>query len=183
LPRDVERCDGVDQPTRTEAAPPGDDVAELIEGLCERGWAVATAESMTGGAIAGLLGAAPGAGQCVAGGITSNATEAKCELLGVAAERVVSGDAARVMAEKVRVLFGAEVGIAVTGVAGPDPQDGVPVGTLFISCATPATSHTYRVVAPGDPDAVRRQAVDAALAVARWCVLSEPTRVATSRSA
>ena len=143
---------------------PEPQVRALMDDLCERGWSIATAESLTGGAVAARLCEVPGAGRCVAGGITAYATPVKRDLLGVEADVVVSERAAREMALAVRALFEVDVGLSVTGVAGPERQDGVEVGTVFVCAATPETIETVEVSADGRPDDVRTAAVAATLA-------------------
>lgn len=105
--------------------------------LRERGWTLAVAESVTGGLVAGRLTAVPGASEAFLGGVVSYASEVKFGLLGVARGPVVTAGAAEQMADGVRRLMGADVGLALTGVAGPAEQDGQPVGTLFVGCAMP----------------------------------------------
>ncbi|QKW34886.1 CinA family nicotinamide mononucleotide deamidase-related protein [Actinomadura sp. NAK00032] len=119
--------------------------------LAERGATVAAAESLTGGLIGAELTAMPGSSATFAGGMVTYATEAKHRLLGVPAELLaahgaVHPDVAAAMAAGVRDALGAAYGIAVTGVAGPEPQDGRPVGTVFVGVAGPGESRT--VVSP-----------------------------------
>src|SRR3954451_12116158 len=100
--------------------------------LCEaRGWSLGVAESLTGGFIGARIANVPGASRTFKGSLASYATEVKRELLGVTAESVVGEDAAREMAEGAQRLLGADVTVAVTGVAGPDEMDGQPVGTVW----------------------------------------------------
>ncbi len=107
------------------------------------GLSLATAESLTGGLLGSLLTSVPGVSACYRGGVIAYATEAKAHVLGVPADLLaahgpVSVECARAMAEGTRRLFGADFGLATTGVAGPDTQDGHPVGTLFLGLAGPA---------------------------------------------
>ncbi|WP_230421395.1 CinA family nicotinamide mononucleotide deamidase-related protein [Actinomadura soli] len=122
--------------------------------LAERAATVATAESLTGGLIGAELTAMPGSSATFAGGMVTYATEAKHRLLGVPAdllaeEGAVHPDVAAAMAAGVRDALNATYGLAVTGVAGPDPQDGRPVGTIYIGVAGPERSLT--VVGPKLP--------------------------------
>jgi nicotinamide-nucleotide amidase len=115
------------------------DVLRLLE---ERDWTLAVAESLTGGLVAAELTGVPGASRSFRGSVTAYATAIKHELLGVdaalLAERgAVDADVARAMAEGARDRLGADWGAATTGVAGPDPQDGRPVGTVFVAVAGP----------------------------------------------
>src|SRR5262249_23133406 len=106
--------------------------------LCEaRGWTLAVAESLTGGFIGGRIANVAGASRTVRGAIASYATGVKRDRLGVDAEHVVSDEAARQMAEGACRVLGADVGISVTGVAGPDEMEGRPVGTLWYGLALP----------------------------------------------
>ncbi|HEY8480138.1 MAG TPA: CinA family nicotinamide mononucleotide deamidase-related protein, partial [Spirillospora sp.] len=122
--------------------------------LGERAETVATAESLTGGLIGAELTQAPGASATYAGGVVTYATEVKQRALGVPAELLaehgaVHPDVAAAMATGVRDALGATYGLAVTGVAGPDPQDGRPVGTVYIAVSGPGDSLT--VVSPKLP--------------------------------
>ena len=119
------------------------DVRVLLERLASRGATLATAESLTGGRLASLVTAVPGASRVYVGGVVSYATGVKEDLLGVPrglVERhgVVSPECARAMAEGARHLLGATYAISTTGVAGPDSQEGHPVGTVFVGVAGPS---------------------------------------------
>jgi competence/damage-inducible protein CinA-like protein len=106
--------------------------------LCEaRGWSVGVAESLTGGFIGARLANVPGASRTFRGSIASYATEVKRDVLGVTAEKVVTEEAAKQMAEGARRVLGADVGISATGVAGPDEMEGQPVGTVWYAVAIP----------------------------------------------
>ncbi|MFI9626186.1 CinA family protein [Streptomyces sp. NPDC052042] len=110
--------------------------------LAERGETLAVAESLTGGLVAAVLTSVPGASRSFRGSVTAYATPLKRELLGVdgalLAERgAVDAAVARQMATGVRRALGADWGVATTGVAGPDPQDGMPVGTVFVAVSGP----------------------------------------------
>jgi nicotinamide-nucleotide amidase len=103
------------------------------------GRTVASAESVTGGLIGATLTAVPGASRVYRGGVTSYATDVKASLLGVSAALLADGGAvqaevALAMAQGVAMRLGTEFGIAATGVAGPDWQDGKPPGTVFVAC-------------------------------------------------
>ncbi|MGB8947363.1 MAG: CinA family protein, partial [Streptomyces sp.] len=112
--------------------------------LQARGETLAVAESLTGGLVAAELTAVPGASRVFRGSVTAYATELKHDVLGVdgtlLAERgAVDADVALQMAAGVRKVMGADWGIATTGVAGPDPQDGQAVGTVFVAVDGPAS--------------------------------------------
>ncbi|MEU9829983.1 nicotinamide-nucleotide amidohydrolase family protein [Streptosporangium sp. NPDC048047] len=112
--------------------------AEVLSLLVRRGETAAVAESLTAGLIGAALTAPAGASAAFAGGVISYATELKHRLLGVPAdllarEGAVHPAVAAAMADGVRRLTGASYGLAATGVAGPDPQDGKPVGTVHLA--------------------------------------------------
>ena len=98
---------------------------------------LAVAESFTGGIIASRMVAVPGASAFFRGGVVAYDSEVKYSLLGLERGPVVSAVAAAAMAEGARRLIGADVGLATTGVAGPDPQDGLEPGTCFAGFALP----------------------------------------------
>jgi nicotinamide-nucleotide amidase len=116
--------------------------ATLHAELLRRGLTLATAESLTGGALGDLVSASPGASETYLGGVVSYATSVKVTVLGVRQETVdtsgvVSAACAREMASGVRELVGADWAVSTTGVAGPTEQEGRPVGTVFIGIAGP----------------------------------------------
>ncbi|MER7920983.1 MULTISPECIES: CinA family protein [Streptomyces] len=118
---------------------------ELVRLLTVRGETLAVAESLTGGLVAAEITAVPGASKVFRGSVTAYATELKHRLLGVDAallERcgAVDPQVAAQMAAGVRKALDADWGIATTGVAGPDPQDGQPVGTVFVAADGPLTA-------------------------------------------
>ncbi|MFF4210088.1 CinA family protein [Streptomyces sp. NPDC001796] len=116
--------------------------AELLRLLMVRGETLAVAESLTGGLVAAELTAVPGASAVFRGSVTAYATDLKRDLLGVDGTLLntrgaVDPQVAGQMAVGVRKALGADWGLATTGVAGPDPQDGQPVGTVFVAVAGP----------------------------------------------
>lgn len=140
----------------------------VLEALAGRGETVATAESLTGGLLAARLTEVPGASRSFVGGVVSYATRVKVALLDVpedVVERhgVVSQECAVAMARGVRSRFEATWGLATTGVAGPDEQDGHPVGTVWIAVAgaSGVTSRLLRL--SGDRLAIRQATCDAVL--------------------
>lgn len=145
-------------------ASPGGAAAEALRLLADGGWTLAVAESLTGGLVAAEITAVPGASRSFRGSVTAYATGLKHELLGVdidllAARGAVDPQVAREMAEGVRVRLGADFGVATTGVAGPEPQDGRPVGTVFVAVAGPAGTRTAELVLTGDRTAIRTASV------------------------
>jgi nicotinamide-nucleotide amidase len=116
--------------------------AAAVHELVERRQTMATAESLTGGLVAATIVEIPGVSSVYRGGMVVYATELKHTLAGVPedllAERgPVDPDVARELALGVRARCGADWGLATTGVAGPEPQDGVPVGTVYVAVAGP----------------------------------------------
>ena len=131
--------------------------------LRARGLTLALAESVTGGLVAGRLTAVPGASDVLRGAVVSYASDVKFDLLGVPEGPVVSEAAAAAMAIGVRAVLGADVGLALTGVAGPTEQDGMPVGTLCagIDDGRSVTTRTFRL--PGQREQMRQMSVITAL--------------------
>lgn len=155
------------------------DAAELLAALRRRGWSVACAESLTGGLVCAELTAVPGASATVRGGVVAYATDCKVSVLGIdpaltARVGAVDPDVADQMAEGVRRLFDAEVGIATTGVAGPDPQDGQPVGTVHVSVATPAGIVRRRLALGGTREEIRAETVRSAVVLAADAAARNP---------
>jgi nicotinamide-nucleotide amidase len=139
---------GVDEETMEHA------VAKL---LVRRGLTLAVAESLTGGLVSSRLVNVAGASGWFRGGIVSYATDVKHDLLGVPEGPVVTSEAAAAMAAGVRRRLHADVGLAVTGVAGPDEQEGQPPGTVFMAAALDDDEPiVVRVGLPGDRDRVRQ---------------------------
>ncbi len=139
-----------------------------LAALAARGWTIGVAESLTGGLVIAALVAVPGASAQVRGGVVAYATDLKHAVLGVdaallAAKGPVDPEVARQMADGIRRVTRADVGVSTTGIAGPDSPDGQPVGTVHIGVSTPAGTAARSLVLPGDRDAVRRASVRAAL--------------------
>lgn len=124
---------------------------------------VAVAESCTGGLLAAEIVATPGSGDWFVGGVVAYHATVKYQLLGVPEGPVISAEAAVAMARGVKALLETAVGIAITGVAGPDTEEDQPVGTVFIGVSTPDGSHAVPLVIEGAPERVRSVAVDRAL--------------------
>ena len=155
--------------------------------LAERGLTIATMESCTGGLLASTLTDTPGASRYVRGGIVSYATEVKIRF-GVSAETiarfgVISGETALEMAEAARRALSADIGVGITGVAGPDSQEGKPVGTVHIAVAGPgdAPPTTTSYTLGQGREAIKRRAVTTALLLVRRAVLAADVR-ATGRA-
>ncbi|MFC8510271.1 CinA family protein [Streptomyces sp. NPDC057411] len=149
------------------------EAARVLELLAERGHTVAAAESLTGGLVAAALTGAPGSSKSFRGSVTAYATDLKARLLGVdgtlLAERgAVDPEVALQMAAGVRVRLGADWGIATTGVAGPETQDGQPVGTVYVAVAGPSgercgAGKVASLRLNGDRAEIRRESVRSVL--------------------
>ena len=143
---------------------------ELVTALSSLGQTVASAESLTGGLVISQLIDPPGASAVVRGGVVAYATDAKASVLGVDAELLaelgaVDADVAQQMAEGVRRVLHADWGVSTTGVAGPDPQDGMPVGRVYVAVAGPDGTQVQQHDLSGDRREIRDGAVGAALAL------------------
>ncbi len=142
--------------------------AELVALLTARGLSVATAESLTGGAVCAELVSVPGASAVVRGGVVAYAPDVKRDALGVPGELIadvgtVDAAVARAMAAGVRERLAADVGLATTGNAGPDPSEGKPVGRVHVAVATAAGTRDWVLDLAGDRAAIRRTTVDIVL--------------------
>jgi nicotinamide-nucleotide amidase len=124
---------------------------------------LAVAESITGGLIASRLVNIAGASTWFRGGVVSYASEVKFDLLGVARGPVVSAVAAEEMASGVRALLKSDVGLSVTGVAGPQEQDGQPAGTVFVGVAVGDVVEHVALRLPGDRPRIRSYSAISAL--------------------
>lgn len=162
------------------AEPAARDVAAaLLAALAERGWTVATAESLTGGQVAATLVDVPGASRSLRGGVVAYATDVKGSVVGVdpdllAAHGAVHPEVARQLAERVRSVVGADVGLGTTGVAGPDPQDGFSPGTVHVAVATPERTVVRTLALTGDRAAIRAATCAAVLREALAAVRPGP---------
>ncbi len=140
----------------------------VIQRCRDRGWTLGVAESVTGGLVGARLADPAGASEVYRGSIVSYATEVKRSVLGVSAEHVVSRESAEQMAEGARHVLGADVGIAVTGVAGPAEQDGQAVGTVYFGLAVPgAPPEAMEAHLPGDRFRIRQFATISLLNLVR----------------
>lgn len=145
-----------------------DTMESVVLDLCRRrGLTLALAESVTGGLVGGRLTEIPGSSDVFRGGVISYATEVKQQLLGVSDGPVVSETAAREMAAGVRDRLGADIGLSLTGVAGPAEQDGQPVGTLFVGLVGPGFDEVRQVQMPGLRELMRQFSVITALGLLR----------------
>jgi len=142
--------------------------ADLVARLTAARQTVAVAESLTGGLVCAALTEAAGASVVVRGGVVAYASDLKAQVLGVdevllAQAGAVDAGVAEQMAAGVRSLTGATYGLATTGVAGPDPADGKPVGTVYVALAGPGSSRVTALALSGDRAGIRAQTVHAVL--------------------
>ena len=152
-----------------------DETMEHVIGrlLGTREWTLAVAESMTGGLVASRIVDTPEASTWFKGGIVTYASEVKFKVLGVREGPVVCEECAIQMAEGVRDLLGTDVGLSVTGVAGPSRQEGQPVGTAWLGLAMPnGASEAVEVRLPGDRLRIRQLAAISLLDMLRRKLLS-----------
>jgi nicotinamide-nucleotide amidase len=143
---------------------------DAVAALRAAGATTATAESLTGGLVCATLVSVPGASAVVRGGVVAYAPELKTTVLGVPAELIaergtVDADVAAAMAAGTRDRLGATYGLSTTGVAGPDPSEGKPAGTVHIAVAGPRGVATRLLDLSGDRDEIRRGTVDAVLSL------------------
>jgi nicotinamide-nucleotide amidase len=148
--------------------------------LRARGQTVAVAESVTGGLLCARLTDTPGASATFRGGLVVYATELKAALAGVPAplldaEGPVSAEVAAALAGGVRDRLAADYGLAVTGVAGPEAQAGVPVGTVFVGLATPDGGQVRQLGLAGEREDIRAATVDAAITLLRDWLVRHPS--------
>lgn len=144
-------------------------VQALAQALRARGWRLATAESCTGGLIAAACTAVAGSSDWLEGGLVTYSNEAKTRWLGVPAALIaqhgaVSEAVALAMTQGALKASGAQLAVAVTGIAGPGGAvPGKPVGTVWLAWGTATALHAERLQLPGDRAAVRAATVHAAL--------------------
>ncbi|MFF0544485.1 CinA family protein [Nocardia thailandica] len=165
-------------PLTTEAP-----VAELVAALTAAGQTVATAESLTAGLLAATVAGVPGASAVLRGGLIVYATDLKASLAGVSAEVLrtegpVAATTAEQLAVGARVRCEADWGIGLTGVAGPDSQDGHPVGTVYLGLAGGDHTEVVRLKLPGDRWTIRIGAVHSAVRELLRCVPAVPATLA-----
>jgi PncC family amidohydrolase len=159
----------------------GPTLDELVaDGFADRGLTVATAESCTGGLLAARLTERPGSSAWVLGGVAAYANSAKEQLLDVPADELVehgavSPEVAVALAEGARARFGADVGVGITGIAGPGggtPEK--PVGTVHLCVAGPDGRELRALRLPGSRSAVRQRSVTMAMHLLRVLLLGGP---------
>jgi nicotinamide-nucleotide amidase len=149
---------------------------EVLALLRRAGTTVAVAESLTGGLVAAELTSLPGASRAFRGSVTAYATDVKRDVLDVDGALLTERGAvdplvARQMAEGVRRVLMADWGLATTGVAGPEPQDGKPVGTVHVAVAGPDGTSGRGLRLNGSRTEIRTTTVDAALDLLRQALV------------
>jgi nicotinamide-nucleotide amidase len=154
--------------------------ALVATAFADRGWTVAVGESCTGGLLAARLTSAAGSSAWVLGGVTAYANSAKEQLLDVPPAALVdhgavSPEVALALAEGARGRFGADIGVGVTGIAGPGGGTAdKPVGTVHLAVVGPAEAVTRSVVLPGSRDAVRQRTTTLAVHLLRQLLVGGP---------
>ena len=152
-------------------------VLELLRG---RGWTLGTAESVTGGLVGARLTGVPGASDVYRGAVVAYASDVKFEVLGVPPGPVVAPDTALAMAHGARRVLGCDVALGLTGVAGPDEQDGQPVGTLHVGLVWPGGELTRHFTLPGTRNEMRQYCVISSLDLLRRTLTANDDRNAWS---
>lgn len=142
--------------------------ADVVTELVRRGLRIATAESLTAGLLAATIADVPGASATLQGGIVAYQNEVKERLLDVdpgrlATHGAVDATVATQMAEGARRALGADIGVATTGVAGPEPHQGQAVGTVYLGLAGLPGPAAEELHLDGDRESIRRATVQAAL--------------------
>jgi nicotinamide-nucleotide amidase len=164
------------------AVEPSQAAVAAVQRLVERRETLATAESLTGGLVAATIVAIPGVSAVFRGGLVVYATDLKHELAGVPAGLLaergpVDPDVAAALAAGARLRCGADWGLATTGVAGPDPQDGKPVGLVYLAVAGPYGTTVRERKLAGNRAVIRTESVTAVLSL-----LSETLQEASARA-
>jgi nicotinamide-nucleotide amidase len=162
-------------PVPASPRPGEESVDDLVGALAElardHDYHVGVAESLTSGQIATALGAGPDASTWFRGGVVAYAPEVKFDLLGVTPGPVVTDRCARELAYGALKVLGADAAVAVTGVGGPDPEEGHPPGTVFMTAVVRGEEACERLALEGSPDevlaATRRRALEALIHLMR----------------
>ena len=155
---------------------------QLLSLMSARGLRLATAESLTGGLLGATIVAVPGASKVFRGGMITYASDLKASLLGVdprwvETDGVINDTVAAQMAAGARAQCGADLALACTGVAGPDPQDGEPAGTVWVALDRVGGGRVVRLALAGDRDQIRLATVAELLELA----LAEVALISASR--
>ena len=151
----------------------------VVRLLRERGQRLGCAESLTGGGVGARITAVPGSSEVFVGSAVVYTNDAKRSVLGVSAETLdghgpVSEETAREMAAGARKVFGTDLGLSLTGAAGPEPHGGAPAGTIWVALEGEDVAHARTFTVPGERDRVRRWAEQAALDLVRRYLEGRP---------
>lgn len=158
-----------------DASPVSPDLASRVATAAqELRVSVGCAESLTSGAIAAALGAAEGASDWFRGGVVAYASKVKFEVLQVPRGPVVTAECAAAMADNVAKLLSADYTVAVTGVGGPEPEEGEPAGTVYLAVRSPRGTTTVRHQFDGDPSQVVQATTGQALRMLREALHGGP---------
>lgn len=168
-------------PDDSAAATAAGTAAEAVALAISRGLTVATAESLTAGLVAATIADTPGASGMLQGGVVAYQNSVKASVLGVSPQLLdsvgsVDGGVASAMAAGARQACGSDIGVSTTGVAGPEPHDGKPVGTVYIGIASEQGSTSFGYTFSGNRPAIRAQACKAALERLREALASPSYR-------
>ena len=155
---------GTDQETMESA---------VLDMLRSRGLTLAVSESLTGGLAGARLAATANSSDVFRGGLTSESADVRSELVGAASGPQITAEAAKAMALGVRKLFRADIGLAATGVAGPDEQEDQLPGTVYLGLAMNGDADAQEIKLPGDPNRVRQYAVISLLNYLRLKLLGD----------
>jgi nicotinamide-nucleotide amidase len=142
----------------------------VLDLVRQKGWTLGTAESVTGGLVAARLTGIAGCSDVFRGSVVSYASEVKFDVLDVPRGPVVSEQAALAMARGAARVLGADVVVALTGVAGPDLQEGQPAGTLCVAVVWPGGEVSRTLRLPGEREQMRQMSVITALDVVRRAI-------------
>ena len=140
-------------------------VSSIADRAVEDQLRIVTSESLTSGNIATRLGAGPNAADWFGGGVVAYQEPVKFDLLGVDEGPVVTAKCAEQMAHGAMRLLQADVAVSATGVGGPEPSEGKPAGTVFMSVATSSDTTTRELHFDGEPEQILEQTVDAAISL------------------
>jgi nicotinamide-nucleotide amidase len=155
--------------------------SDVVRLVAARGETFATAESLTGGLVAATVVEVPGASAVFRGGLVVYATDLKHALAGVPEDLLVERgpvdpDVALALAAGARRRCGADWGLATTGVAGPDPQNGIPPGTVYVAVDGPSGGEVLRLALTGDRATVRTESVTRVLRLFAERIAVAPAR-------
>src|SRR5689334_6766308 len=155
--------------------------ADAVHRLVERHETFATAESLTGGLVAATLVEIPGVSAVFRGGLVVYATDLKAKLAGVPEELLASRgpvdpDVALALAAGARQRCGADWGLATTGVAGPDPQNSIAPGTVYVAVDGPSGGEVRKLALAGDRAAIRTESVTRVLSLFAQRIEVSPSR-------